>query len=869
MTGDDLLADDDLSTTDGISSTTADFLRGWFGDASGYVTLFAVNRTTGRKHTEWVDLAAEGWPGQAAAVAARLGEGCCVWHGVATRRDRLGGGQRGGGADCLDLPGLWLDVDTAGLNHADSTRLPPDRDAARQLLDAFELSPTVVTDTGGGLQAFWLFDRPRPAQECGPLLTRWQATWEGLAAGRGWHIDNVADLARIMRTPGTFNRKGTAEGRPAQPVAVIEAHCDRRYTVDDLDLWLDQAPTPPAATQGPQRQPWDDSQRPGDAYNQATDAASILLGLGWVHEHTDGSGDRHYTRPGKDPRNGASATVYADDGHTTIWSDTVAAQYPGIEVRRPYDAFGLFAALFHGGDFAAATRTLSAQGYGPPRDEYVDLGGPLCLGEAKSGITADGARWASVEYLAIVNDDGTWDVVAGAEAVIAETRTGDSPPVIPAEWWDRFTPGRPWLTGVRQMAQAREMVNPDSLLVTVIARAVAAVDWRIKTPNVGQGPGTLNIHTYTAAPSGGGKGAGNSGARALVAEDVALYGPNRGGVSFIEAGPGSGEGITKAYWGEFVDPATNKPVQAQTERHVLFIEEEGGSLDQLSSRSGSTLPENLRKSFMGEGIRPSVRSHSERLQPFGYRMALILNVQVHLAGSLFDDRSALGGTLQRVLWAAASDLTPLPDGELPPLPPEPPPLDLLIPAVSDPDAPAKDAACFVVMTADRAVSDAYRRRMRRRDAWSAHEPYMVVKLASLFALIGGRWHVTADDWEMATGIVDYSAAVRGWVHEQVRAEMGRKAQAATRAHVSREVETDQAKTQAHGEAVELVAAGLVRHIAHPAPKCPQGGCRRRCLTQSVRSRDRGLFAEAIKSTLDDGRIIEGADGVYRLGGEPQ
>jgi hypothetical protein len=59
----------------------------------------------------------------------------------------------------------------------------------------------------------------------------------------------------------------------------------------------------------------------------------VLKAAGFSYTRTDHDGANHYTRPGKNPRDGTSATVWAHpDHHACIWSSSV----PGIETNRPY-----------------------------------------------------------------------------------------------------------------------------------------------------------------------------------------------------------------------------------------------------------------------------------------------------------------------------------------------------------------------------------------------------------------------------------------------------------------------------------------------------------------------------------------------------
>src|SRR5690606_7904020 len=108
--------------------TVVDWLsRLYDGCETGWLSLFSLNRTTGTRHVDWAPVT--DYDTLAAAAAAREPD-CCVWLGVATRHQRLEGNQRGTAADCLELPGLWLDIDIAGPGHATAADLPPDRQAA-------------------------------------------------------------------------------------------------------------------------------------------------------------------------------------------------------------------------------------------------------------------------------------------------------------------------------------------------------------------------------------------------------------------------------------------------------------------------------------------------------------------------------------------------------------------------------------------------------------------------------------------------------------------------------------------------------------------------------------------------------------------
>jgi len=357
------------------ANDTALWLEHLYGHAEhGWLTLFSLDRTTGQRHTDWANV---NDLDTLTAAAAQREPTSCVWFGVATRKERLANGQRGGATDCAAIPGFWVDIDIEGPGHKGGHQLAADRPAAHALVASFPLPPTVVIDTGGGLQPWWFFPELEELNDRTlALLASFGATWNRIGTERGIHVDSVFEPARVMRLPGTTNRKDGL----ARPVKILSANWDLRYGLDDIEAHLDEAPTPDASTDGPA---WETvhyigPQRPGDAYNARNSGSDVLSRAGFTLHRTH-HGQEDWVRPGKDARNGHSATVYLDDGHTTIWSDTCAQHWPALQVRRPYDPFGLYAAIEHRGDFTAAREALRAQGYGTPS-----------IGRATSDAAPDG-----------------------------------------------------------------------------------------------------------------------------------------------------------------------------------------------------------------------------------------------------------------------------------------------------------------------------------------------------------------------------------------------------------------------------------------------------------------------------------------------
>jgi len=71
-------------------------------------------------------------------------------------------------------------------------------------------------------------------------IYRWQTLLRFNAANRGWALDRLADLPRILRIPGTRNFKDPTSPKP---VAVHQT-TERRYNLSDFENFLDELGIP-------------------------------------------------------------------------------------------------------------------------------------------------------------------------------------------------------------------------------------------------------------------------------------------------------------------------------------------------------------------------------------------------------------------------------------------------------------------------------------------------------------------------------------------------------------------------------------------------------------------------------------------------
>jgi len=121
------------------------------------------------------------------------------------------------------------------------------------------------------------------------------------------------------------------------------------------------------------------SDTPGAIWATTVTWADLLEPDGWTLHHIDGHGEQHWTRPGKQRREGTSATTgYKDSDVLKVFSTSCAP----LEAEATYTKFGYLAATRFGGDHSAAARSLAAQGYRAPDTTVQDL-----LGVDPSGKT--------------------------------------------------------------------------------------------------------------------------------------------------------------------------------------------------------------------------------------------------------------------------------------------------------------------------------------------------------------------------------------------------------------------------------------------------------------------------------------------------
>lgn len=141
-----------------------------------------------------------------------LGKDTNVYISVNPRRCDLPDGVRGGDDDVKELFAIVADCDVFGEAHKEK-ELPPDKDAAISLLNSLPLKPTRLDDSGYGIYAYYIFEKPYSiADEASMQMAK--GTTEGFGrylaskfSEKGWKLDNVFSISHMFRAPGSLNHK--------------------------------------------------------------------------------------------------------------------------------------------------------------------------------------------------------------------------------------------------------------------------------------------------------------------------------------------------------------------------------------------------------------------------------------------------------------------------------------------------------------------------------------------------------------------------------------------------------------------------------------------------------------------------------------
>ena len=126
--------------------------------------------------------------------------------------------------NALAARALWVDIDVGpGKPYPE---LSDALVALREYVAVVQIGVPLVVGSGGGIHCYWPLDRDVPAAEWQTLAAAFKASLKS----HGLHADpsRTADIASILRPPGTFNRKYTP------PIEIVVMRESDIYTVSTI-----------------------------------------------------------------------------------------------------------------------------------------------------------------------------------------------------------------------------------------------------------------------------------------------------------------------------------------------------------------------------------------------------------------------------------------------------------------------------------------------------------------------------------------------------------------------------------------------------------------------------------------------------------
>jgi hypothetical protein len=383
-------------------------------------------------------------------------------------------------------------------------------------------------------------------------------------------------------------------------------------------------------------------------------------------------------------------------------------------------------------------------------------------------------------------------------------------------------------------AALSQMCSPWAVLACCAARTLALIPPTVTLPPVIGGPGSLNWFAAIVAKSGGGKGAANAVATALVPGDIHTR------------GAGSGEGMVEAY---------DRRLEPQDHiTSILFSIDEVDSLASMQARAGQTTMSVIRSGFSGETLGYSYRNRSkEKVEAHTYRMTMVVSVQPERAGGLFSDTG--GGTPQRFMWFPGRDKRIR--ATTPAWPTDSTGLVCSLPRIDQrrlPHRPLRippEAEALIRQTREDSMSG-------NDNALDGHALFCREKFAYALALFDGRTEMDSDDWKLS-GIV---AAVSDWCRLRAQNTLlnAETTMAAARGRL-RGVESYESEitraVMANDDLKRILtwAVGKLR-------EADEHRLKKRDLSRAASSRDRAKFTEAMMRGVEAGLLVaDGSDWV--------
>jgi putative DNA primase/helicase len=191
-----------------MTSELRDFFQKIWGDDAG--ERFVSTAVPGKPKT-WKDRAFRTNEEAAAFALAEIEKGKDVFFGT-----HLFDGENRKAANATGCRALYFDIDIPKCYESKEATVR----ALKTLLDNTGLPTPTIADSGNGLHLYWIFREMLSESEwdtrCGQI--------NAIAKAQGLKVDEsvTTDRARVLRVPGSFNRKNPDEPKPCRILKVAE-----------------------------------------------------------------------------------------------------------------------------------------------------------------------------------------------------------------------------------------------------------------------------------------------------------------------------------------------------------------------------------------------------------------------------------------------------------------------------------------------------------------------------------------------------------------------------------------------------------------------------------------------------------------------
>jgi len=540
----------------------------------------------------------------------------------------------------------------------------------------------------------------------------------------------------------------------------------------------------------------------------------LMIADGWTVGRRRGN-EYQLTRPGKDVREGNSATYHRDTNHVVIYSTNAPAE---LRVSRPgqvtqgghlsFSCADYLAMTRYGGDQVAMQRAMMrAAGWAGPGGEETDSG-----------------------RIAPPSSDGT----PPPQAPVL---------TLPTEFYDQ----RPWMAACRQMAQAVGG-SPAAHLLAFMCRWATLIPPGFSIPPINGAPSSFDLLCVIAGTSGSGKTSPMRNAEEML---PILRKDLRMGL-----GIGSGEGIIEAFYAfEMVegDDGKKRKERRKAIAGVNFAVSEGLIFAELAGRGGTTHVTRLCDAWSGAALSTAnATAETFRHIPANqYRLSLMMGIQATQAHELMTDSAASQGFVGRLLFAWAEEPRVSPR----PVPPE----RLVVPV---PGGPPPIAGVYQ-QTYLSYPPEIYAEIQAANDARVGtdvpveehHHDLLRCKVAGILALMDGRLSVNLDDWLIATTLVDISALTRLHLYSIRRQAQRAQRHTAAVAKAESEIVVEDVKER---RAIARMAEAIRNHVV-------DGAVSRRKVARAVSSSStRYRFDNALTLAISNGWVVVDGDQVRSI-----